>query len=167
MTICACSVPCGNGTCSSPSDVVAFYGYTKGILSEEIAKGLMYPGAFLSRVEGIVADTEAFDWPAWDSIFEKFKFSKNEGATSPPVSLGFVIGCVLCLVGGACSMFGPSMFSLLGMIIVLYYIYVEGGENKEVSTMPMFALAVFCSFGWMDLDWLTRSTSKKPSGIIK
>ena len=148
--------------------MVATFGYERGLLSEDIAKVLVYPGALLSSVEGIVADNAPMEWPAWDAILSKFNLSEPGSEAQPPVSLGFVMGCILCLIGGFFSMFGPSVFSLVGMLIVCFYIYTGGAENKDISAMPMFALAVICSFAWLTFDTLSSFfVSQKPTGISK
>jgi len=72
-----------------------------------------------------------------------------------PVNLGFVVGCVFYLVGWVLSMFGPLVFFFGGMMVILYYIYTRGGENNNIKLMPMFALVVFCSFGWIISDMFT------------
>jgi hypothetical protein len=53
-------------------------------------------------------------------------------------------------------MFGTSVFSFVGMMVTLYYIYTRGGEDNNIKLMPMFALAVFCSFGWISSDLFTQ-----------
>lgn len=151
------SVPCANGTCSSPAEVVAVYAHGNGILPQDLAKALLYPGALLHTVEEAVADGVSIQWPSWDSLLNNFfNTSKSNSQIQAPVSLGFVVGCVLCLVGGVLSMFGPSVFSFVGMMVTLYYIYTRGGEDDNIKSMPMFALAVFCSFGWISSDLFTQ-----------
>jgi hypothetical protein len=59
-------------------------------------------------------------------------------------------------VGGVLSMFGPSVFSFGGMMVILYYIYTRGVENNNIKSMPTFALVVFCSFGWIISDLFTQ-----------
>jgi hypothetical protein len=53
-------------------------------------------------------------------------------------------------------MFGPSVFPFVGMMVTLYYVYTRGGEENNIKLMPMFALAVFCSFGWISSDLFTQ-----------
>jgi hypothetical protein len=55
-------------------------------------------------------------------------------------------------VGGALSKFGPSEFSFMGMMVTFYYVYTRGGEDNNIKSMRMFALAVFCSFAWISPD---------------
>jgi hypothetical protein len=140
---------------------VAVYAHGNAILPQDLAKALIYPGALLHTVEGAVADGESIRWPSWDSLLNNFfNTSKSNSQIQAPVSLGFVVGCVLCLVGGMLSMFGPSVFSFVGMMMTLYYIYTRGGEIHNIKSMPMFALAVFCSFGWISCDLFT------PRGVL-
>jgi hypothetical protein len=148
-----CSVPCANGTCSSPPEGVAVYAHGNDILPPDRAKTLLYPGAWSHTVEGAVADGESIPRPSWDSLLNNFfNTNKSNSQIQAPVSLGFVGGCVLCFVGGVLSMFGPSVFSFVGMTVTLYYISTRGGEDHNIKSLPVFALTVFCAFGWISSD---------------
>jgi hypothetical protein len=137
--------------------VVAVYAHGNDILPQDLAKALLYPGTLLHTVEGAVADGESIPWPSWDPLLNNFfNTSKSNSPIQAPVSLGFVLGCVLCLVGGLLSMFGPSVFSFVGMMVTLYYIYTRDGEDNNIKSMPMLALAVFCSFGRISSDLFTQ-----------
>ncbi len=90
-----CSVPCANGTCSSPAEVVAVYAHGNGILPQDLAKALLYPGALLHTVEGAVADGESVQWPSGNSLLNNFfNTGKSNSQIQAPVNVGFVMGCI-------------------------------------------------------------------------
>ncbi|KAH9572507.1 hypothetical protein CY35_02G154700 [Sphagnum magellanicum] len=90
------SVPCANGTCSSPPEGVAVYAHGNDKLPQDRAKTLLYPGALSHTVEGAVADGEYIPRPSRDSLLNNFfNTNKSNSQIQAPVSLGFVVGCVL------------------------------------------------------------------------
>jgi CHASE2 domain-containing sensor protein len=85
-----------------------------------------------------------------------FSTSKSNSQIQALVSSGFVVGCVFYLVGGALSMFGPSVFSFVGTMVTFYYVYTRGGEDNNIKSMRMFALAVFYSFACISSDMFAQ-----------
>ncbi|KAJ7552513.1 hypothetical protein O6H91_06G058500 [Diphasiastrum complanatum] len=156
------SVPCSKGTCTTPVEVVAAFLHTQGLLGEGIAKVIIYPGAILNKAEAVMADNQAFTLPDWDTLLQDFKVSRQfaDGEQYSSVKNGlFGFGCFLCLVGATLSVLGPSLISAFGMLTLLWYIYEEGKNRQDVYALPMFGLAILCSFAAFNFDWVSSKQS--------
>ncbi|CAM6118339.1 unnamed protein product [Calypogeia fissa] len=186
------SVPCQKGTCTSPLDVVVTYGYAKKILPEDWTRGMLYPAALMLNAEVLMSDDpSSFRLPEWDGILSRWNLTadiiENDSragslslipnllsifeANNPyGVSWEFVGACVVCLIGALLSFAGPNKISFWGIIIVLWFIFIEGGRREEVYAQPMFALVVVCSLAWINFkdiftlprEGVTPETAAKP-----
>lgn len=142
------SIPCQKGSCASPVEVVAASLLSNGA-PEGIVKAFLYPGLVFSKIEEIVADSEPFGFPDWNTILKdanmSVKGSRKEESSFPEV--GIAIGSYLCVIGAFLAMFGSMLVSACGMVTILWYIFTLGGKQSDVFALPMFGIAMFCAIG--------------------
>ncbi|KAG6553114.1 hypothetical protein Mapa_005452 [Marchantia paleacea] len=169
------SVPCPKGNCTSPLDVVATHAYVKNLASEDVIKGVLYPASTMMKMEVLMTgDPQNFSLPQWDQILttwnltsdivekdgegDDFEFTiipnmltmfEKNGKT---LNWEFVGACIICLLGGFFSIVGPSKYSMWGILLVLWYIYQDGGRRSDVVALPMYLLAFICSLGWINFQ---------------
>lgn len=172
------SVPCPKGACYSPLEVVASYGYAKQMMPEDWTKAMLYPATLMLNAEVLMGDdAQSFRFPSWDSILPRWNLTADvrdeeraTGSTSlrlvpnflsmfekdNPNSLGweFVGACVVCLLGAVSSVVGPNKISFWGVILIVWFIFLEGGRRGDVYAQPMFAMVVICSCAWVNFKEL-------------
>ncbi|KAL3693529.1 hypothetical protein R1sor_007180 [Riccia sorocarpa] len=167
------SVPCPKGACTSPLDVVATYAHVKRFLPEYVIKGMLYPTLAMQNLEVIMSgDPQTFSPPEWDSVLTRWNLTadmveKDDAMTNFEFSFvpnlrtmfekdgknlnwEFIGACTVCLLGGFFSIFGPNTYSMWGILLVLWYIFFDGGRRSDVHALPMFMLGFLCSLGWVD-----------------
>lgn len=172
------SVPCQKGDCHSPIEVVATYTYAKKMMPEEYIRAMLYPATLMLNAETLMGDDfQSFQFPAWDGILTAWNLTadyvEDESAKGPvsvrlipnlltmfetndPMSLSweFVGACVVCLIGAVFSVLGPNKISFWGVLLVVWFIFLDGGKREDVYAQPMFALAIICSAAWVNIKEL-------------
>lgn len=135
-------------------------------MSKGVLKALVYPAAFLSQTESIVADNEDFALPDWKRLLDRFEIDGATAQSGGSTDLVLLGGCLLSVLGALLSAFGPSYVSLISVAVLLWYIFFEGASRQDVYALPMFTLAVLCALGCLPVDGLFPK-SRVPMEVVK
>eukprot|EP01018_Ginkgo_biloba_P010248 Gb_13463 [translate_table: standard] len=139
------SIPCPKGSCSSPVEVVAVHLVMAGV-NDAIVKVILYPGALFSKMESIVAEEQPMSLPDSKYLLDNISTSlKEKKQGDKNFGWGLIIGSYLCLAGAVACVLGPTSFSALGPLVLLWSIYNEGGAHENAYALPMFSVALFCA----------------------
>lgn len=152
-----------NLRCAAPLDVVALELYAYDRLPAGAIKALLYPGAFMENLSGIVAG-EPTSLPTWESVLDPYEnvTYREPWSSGLPTSVEAVLqqrllllaGSFMALGGAVLALLGPSVMGTCGVLLVAGHVYLERRAGRDATPQFYLAMGLFTSLYWLPLHKL-------------